>query len=51
MQVEREFGLPQGRLEESGERVRNAWAIYPRVGDNLAKAGLIPNVVLRRMAG
>ncbi len=35
---------------ESGERVRNTWVICLRVGGNLAKAGLIPNVVLCRMA-
>ncbi len=27
----------------------NAWAIYPQVGDNSAKAGLIPNVLPERM--
>ncbi len=33
-------------MEESGGRVSNAWATYREVGDNLAKAGLIPNVVI-----
>ncbi len=36
---------------ESGERVSIAWATYPLVGDNASKEALIPNVVLRRMAG
>ena len=35
--------------EDSGARVSNAWAIYLEVGDNLAKAGLIPNVVVPHM--
>jgi hypothetical protein len=26
-----------------GARVRNTWAICPRMGDNPAKAGLIPH--------
>ncbi len=38
-------------MVESGGRVRNAWVICLRVGDNSAKAGLIPNVVTGRMAG
>ncbi len=38
-------------MEESGGRVSNAWAICPRVGDNLGKPGLIPNMVSCRMAG
>ncbi len=33
-------------MEDSGGRVSNAWAIYHIVGDNSAKAGLIPKVVL-----
>ncbi len=28
----------------------NAWAIYLQTGDNSPKGGLIPNVVIRRMA-
>ncbi len=36
---------------ESGGRVSNAWVICLEVGDNPAKAGLIPNVVLQRMLG
>jgi hypothetical protein len=31
--------------------VSNAWAIYPRVGDNVWKRTLIPNMVLGRMTG
>ena len=31
----------QGRAH--GARVRNTWAICPRMGDNPAKAGLIPH--------
>ena len=31
------------RLAESGERVSNAWVIYPKVGDNPPKGGLIPH--------
>ncbi len=38
-------------MVDSGGRVSNAWAICPQVGDNPAKARLIPNVVLCRMAG
>ncbi len=30
----------------SGARVSNAWVIYPRIGDNIAKAMLIPNDIL-----
>ena len=30
--------------EYSGARVSNAWVIYPRVWDNPAKAGLIPDM-------
>ncbi len=37
--------------EESGGRVSNAWVTCPLVGDNFAKAELIPNVVLLRMEG
>ncbi len=36
-------------MVESGGRVRNAWVIYPQVGDNLSKGGLIPDVDLDRM--
>ena len=36
------FGMM--RLAESGERVSNAWVIYPvLVGDNPPKGGLIPH--------
>ena len=45
MQVERESAPSQDGMEDSGERVRNAWAIYLQVGDNPPKGGLIPNVV------
>ncbi len=38
-------------MGESGERVSNAWAICPQVWDNSAKAGLIPDVVIRCMTG
>ena len=37
------FGMM--RLAESGERVSNAWVIYPKVGDNPPKGGLIPHKV------
>ncbi len=37
-------------MVESGERVSIAWVICLRVGDNSPKGGLIPNVVVRRMA-
>ncbi len=45
MQVAREsFSL----LERvSGARVSNAWVIYPRIGDNIAKVMLIPNEILK----
>ncbi len=36
-------------VEESGERVRNTWAICLQVGDNTPKGMLIPNVVFPRM--
>ncbi len=36
-------------MEDSGERVRNAWAICLQVGDNLPKGELIPNVTVLRM--
>ena len=32
---------------DSGRRVRNTWVIYPRIGDNPAKAGLIPDEISR----
>ena len=32
----------------SGARVRNTWAICHKVGDNLLKGELIPNVVFER---
>ncbi len=35
--------------DESGERVRNTWAICPLVRDSLGKPGLIPDVVVHRM--
>ncbi len=28
-------------------RVSNAWVIYPRIGDNIAKAMLIPDNILK----
>ncbi len=31
----------------SGARVSNAWVIYLRIGDNIAKAMLIPDNILR----
>ena len=31
----------------SGRRVSNTWAIYPRSGDNIAKAVLIPDDIFR----
>ncbi len=41
MQVARErFSLLR---QVSGARVSNAWVIYLRIGDNIAKAVLIPN--------
>jgi hypothetical protein len=36
-------------VNDSGERVSNAWVIYLEVGDTPAKVGLIPNVVSLRM--
>jgi hypothetical protein len=30
----------------SGRRVSNTWIIYPRLGDNSAKAGLIPDYII-----
>ncbi len=36
----------QGKL--SGARVRNTWVICHKVGDNLLKGELIPNVVVGR---
>ena len=36
------FPFGERRLAESGERVSNAWVIYPVVGDNPPKGGLIP---------
>ncbi len=38
-------------MAESGGRVRNTWVTYLGVGDNSAKAGLIPDVVPQRMLG
>ncbi len=35
------FGMR--RPAESGERVSNAWEIYPKAGDNPPKGGLIPH--------
>ena len=32
-----------GPARDSGRRVSNTWVIYPRVGDNTAKAVLIPD--------
>ncbi len=48
MQVERE-GVAI-RLY-SGERVRNAWVTYPRVGNNSPKGGLIPRTLPGLRAG
>ena len=31
---------------DSGRRVSNTWVIYPRVGDNTAKAVLIPDNII-----
>ena len=42
MQVEREGGAIRWY---SGERVRNTWVTYPRVGDNPPKGGLIPRTL------
>ena len=39
----RGLGMQVVRSIESGKRVSNAWVICPRVGNNPAKAGLIPN--------
>jgi hypothetical protein len=42
MQVERATrGLPR---EASGERVSNTWVTYPKVGNNVWKRALIPNM-------
>ncbi len=41
MQVERQQN--QQWFCESGERVRNAYATYPFLGDSPAKVGLIPD--------
>ncbi len=38
-------------MEESGERVSNAWVICPQVGDNQTKVWLIPNVDLSGIRG
>ena len=51
MQVERSFQFEIGGFgqrsitgsKDSGERVSNAWIIYLRDRDNLAKAELIPD--------
>ena len=32
--------------QSSGERVSNTWIIYPEVGDNSSKEGLIPHVIV-----
>ncbi len=34
---------------ESGARVSNAWVIYLRIGDNVAKVTLIPNNIIRTL--
>ncbi len=39
------------RRQNSGERVRNTWLTYLEVGDNLAKAWLIPHVIARSKLG
>ncbi len=36
-----------GVFGHSGARVSNAWVIYPRIGDNIAKVMLIPNEILK----
>ncbi len=36
-------------MVDSGERVSNAWAICPQVGDSLWKRRVIPDVVIYRM--
>ena len=54
MQVERrnEFFPRKGEeLVESGKRVSNTWIICLLVGDNSAKAGLIPHKTLFRKEG
>ena len=47
MQVERQQAKPSFALA-SGERVSNAYATYPQVGDSPGKLGLIPHVIIRR---
>ena len=37
--------------QSSGERVSNAWIIYPEVGDNPGKLGLIPHMTARSKGG
>jgi hypothetical protein len=46
-----ELNLRREIKVDSGGRVSNAWVSYPQVGDNSAKAELIPDVVSCRMAG
>ncbi len=41
--------LEQETWVDSGERVSNAWVIYPKVGDSLSKGGVIPDAVFLRM--
>ncbi len=36
---------------ESGERVSNAWATCPQVGNSLPKGGIIPNMVIPGIRG
>ena len=39
----RGLGMQVERSSDSGKRVSNTWVICPRVGNNSAKAGLIPH--------
>ncbi len=48
MQVARESPSLLGLV--SGARVSNAWVIYLRIGDNIAKAVLIPNDITEATA-
>jgi hypothetical protein len=45
MQVERDGGAIRWY---SGERVRNTWVTYPRVGNNQPKGWLIPHTIPAR---
>ena len=48
MQVERTLAFSLLRDKVSGGRVSNAWAIYPKDGDNTGKLVLIPDKLARR---